>query len=294
MRQAIATMERDEQLDDGAYQAIGKALTWLAEAYLDQPSLADAAAQAGLSPYHFQRLFTRYVGVSPKKFVQHLTLSHAKQSLAEAASVLDAAYDAGLSGPSRLHDLFITHEAMTPGEWKLAAADKELRYGWHLSPFGDCLIIATERGVCGLGFALDAGRAATLANLAHDFGRARLIEDPAATAPYAAAVFGGERGPVHLILHGTALQLKVWEALLRIPQGAVVSYGQLAASVGRPTAARAVASAVARNSISLLIPCHRVIRATGALTHYRWQPERKRALLAWEAAHDDAAAGVAA
>lgn len=294
MQHAIEMTEPEAMIDDGAYRAIGTALTWLVERYQEQPTLAEAAAVAGLSPYHFQRLFGRYVGVSPKKFVQHLTLAHAKQCLAEAQSVLDAAYDAGLSGPSRLHDLFITHEAMTPGQWKAAAAELTLRYGWHPSPFGDCLIMMTERGVCGLAFALDGGRAATLTNLARDFGRAALVEDAAATAPYAARVFGEAAGPVHLVLHGTPLQVKVWEALLRIPSGTMVSYSQLAGSIGRPSAARAVAGAVARNSISLLIPCHRVIRSSGALTHYRWQPERKRALLAWEAARNDVPVGVAA
>ncbi len=266
------------------------AIAWLAENYREQPSLAAAAATVGLSPHHFQRQFVRHVGVSPKKYLQYLTLAHVKERLAEADSVLDAAYDAGLSGPSRLHDLFVTHEAMTPGEWKARAADMELRYGWHDSPFGECLIVATERGICGLAFR-DGDRADNLANLATGFDRARLLEDSTATRPYAEQIFGPAKGQIHLVLRGTPFQLKVWDALLRIPQGAVVGYRDLAERVCTANATRAVASAVARNQISWLIPCHRVVRSNGAISLYRWHPDRKRAMLAWEAARlEDAAA----
>ncbi|MFQ5971629.1 MAG: methylated-DNA--[protein]-cysteine S-methyltransferase [Alphaproteobacteria bacterium] len=272
--------------DDEA--TVSRAIAWLTRNYATQPSLAEAAAKAGMSPFHFQRVFSRHVGVSPKKFVQYLTLRHAKARLAEAASVLDAAYDSGLSGPGRLHDLFVTHESLTPGEWKTQAAGMVLRYGWHSSPFGGCLLIASDRGICGLGFADRGERAAAFADLAHGYGAATLVEDRAVTARLAAQAFDRDPAELHLVLRGTPFQLKVWEALLRIPFGTVVSYGDLAARLGRPDAQRAVAGAVARNPVSWLIPCHRVLRATGAITGYRWGPERKRAILAWEAARLEA------
>lgn len=268
---------------------IARAIEYLATHFEDQPSLDAVAHEIGLSSYHFQRLFTRMVGVSPKKFVQHLTLNRAKESLAGSASVLDAAYDAGLSGPGRLHDLFVAHEAMTPGEWKARGAGLDLIYGWHPSPFGDCLIAATPRGVCGLAFALEDGREATIADLFTSIGEANSREDPAATRPYAERAFDGG-GEVPVVLRGTPFQLKVWEALLRIPSGAVMSYDGLARAIGRPGAARAVAGAVARNPVSWLVPCHRVLRGTGAITGYRWGPVKKRAMLALEAAGADSAA----
>lgn len=263
------------------YAVIAQVLGWLGEHWQDQPSLDEVARVAGYAPHHFQRLFTRFVGVSPKKFVQYLTLEHAKTNLRRSASVLDAAFAAGLSGPGRLHDLFVSHEGLTPGEWKAQAAGLELRYGWHDSPFGECLIVAAPRGVCGLAFR-DGSRAGTLADLARNFAGAGLIEDAGATAGHAAHAFGG--GELHLVLRGTPFQLKVWEALLRIPPGATVSYADLAARLGRPGAARAVAGAVAFNPVSWVIPCHRVLRGDGTVSGYRWSPARKRVLLAWEAA----------
>ena len=281
---ATDTHAADE--DDYGFALVGRLLTWLAENYRNQPSLEDIAREAGLSPFHLQRLFTRYVGVSPKKYVQYLTLDHAKQALAESSSVLDAAFDAGLSGPGRLHDLFVSHEAMTPGEWKAGGAGLDVRYGWHDSPFGDCLIAATDRGVCGLAFDGAGDRVETLADLATSFGAADLVEDDAATRAHAQAAFGG--GDLHLVLRGTPFQLKVWEALLRIPPGAVVTYSDLARRIGRPEAARAVAGAVGRNPVSWVVPCHRVIRDGGFISGYRWEPRTKRAILAWEAAQDEA------
>jgi AraC family transcriptional regulator of adaptative response/methylated-DNA-[protein]-cysteine methyltransferase len=256
-------------------------LGWLGEHWQEQPSLEAVARVAGLGPHHFQRVFTQHVGVSPKKYLQFLTLGHAKRSLDDSASVLDAAFDAGLSGPGRLHDLFVSHEGLTPGEWKAQGAGLDLRCGWHDSPFGECLIVVAPRGVCGLAFR-DGTRAATLADLARNFAGAALVEDPTTTAAYAARAFAG--GDIHLVLRGTPFQLKVWEALLRIPPGATVSYAGLAGRLGRPGAARAVAGAVAFNPVSWLIPCHRVLRGDGSITGYRWSPARKRVLLAWEAA----------
>lgn len=277
------------EAEGSGYATIARALAWLGRNWQEQPSLEEIAAAVGLGPHHFQRLFTRYVGVSPKKYVQYLTLRYAKARLAESVSVLDAAFDAGLSGPGRLHDLFVSHEALTPGEWKTQAAELDLAWGWHDSPFGDCLIVASPRGVCGLAFGDRENHDAVLADLASNFGEARLASDKSVTLPFAEQAFGGG-GPIHLLLRATPFQLKVWEALLRIPAGALTSYSDLARRIGRPEASRAVAGAVGQNPVSWLIPCHRVLRSDGSITGYRWQPERKRLILAWEAAR----AGVAA
>jgi len=276
-------------MDQVTYTRMERAIVWLAGHYREQPDLETAAAVAGLSPHHFQRLFTRWAGVSPKKFAGYLTLAHAKRRLAAAESVLEAAYDAGLSGPGRLHDLFVTHEAMTPGEWKARGADLTLRYGWRPSPFGTCLLVATERGLCGLGFELPEGREATEDDLLGRWGAARLVADDAVAAEYAARAFGRADAQLHLVLKGTEFQLRVWEALLRVPCGTVTSYSGFAASLGRPEAARAVAGAVAANPVAWLIPCHRVIRDAGGITGYRWGADRKRAILGWEAAVADQA-----
>jgi len=276
-------------MDQATYARMERAIVWLADHYQEQPNLETIAAESGLSPHHFQRLFSRWVGVSPKKFAGYLTLDHAKQCLAAADSILDAAYDSGLSGPGRLHDLFVTYESLTPGEWKRQGAGLTLRYGWQPSPFGDCLLVATERGLCGLGFELPEGRAATEDDLLGRWGAARLIVDDAVAADYAARAFGGSGAPLHLVLKGTEFQTRVWEALLRIAPGSVASYQGLAAALDRPAAARAVAGAVAENPVSWLIPCHRVIRGTGAITGYRWGPARKRAMLGWEAAVSEGA-----
>ena len=268
--------------DDYGFALAGRLLTWLSEHYREQPSLETIAAEAGLSAFHLQRLFTRYVGVSPKKYVQYLTLEHAKRALADSRSVLDVAFETGLSGAGRLHDLFVSHESLTPGDWKRRGEGLELRYGWHDSPFGECLIVVGARGVCGLAFNGIGDRAATLADLRGSLDAADMVEDVDATCPHAAAAFG--EGEVHLMLRGTPFQLKVWEALLRIPEGAVLTYSDLAQRIGAPGSARAVAGAVARNPVSWLIPCHRVIRNGGTISGYRWHPDKKRLILAWEAA----------
>lgn len=282
MPQMIETDTAHAPDADYGYGVVARVLEWLSDHYREQPSLDEIAAATGMSTYHLQRLFTRYVGVSPKKFTQYLTLEHAKRALDDSRSVLDAAFETGLSSPGRLHDLFVTHEAVTPGEWKRRGAGLRLSYGWHESPFGDCVIVASERGVCGLAFDGIGDRAATLADLRGSLDEATLKEDPSATRSHADAAFGG--GNLHLVLRGTPFQLKVWEGLLRIPQGAVLTYADLAARVGAPGSARAVAGAVARNPVSWVIPCHRVIRSSGVVTGYRWQPEKKRLILAWEAA----------
>ncbi|WP_207485031.1 methylated-DNA--[protein]-cysteine S-methyltransferase [Arenibaculum pallidiluteum] len=269
-----------------SYRAIGRALRYLVEHAEDQPSLDDAASAAGLSPFHFQRLFTRWAGVSPKRFGQFVTLGRAKTMLDEQASLLDTALEVGLSGPGRLHDLFVTWEAMTPGDYKAAGAGLTIRWGVQDSPFGPALIGLTERGLCWLAFLGEAGTGRALAEMAGQYPAARLVEDPGAVAEAAARAFAlqGAPGPLPVLLRGTPFQLKVWEALLRIPPGSCTSYGALAREIGSPQAGRAVGAAVGRNPVSWLIPCHRVILQSGAVHNYRWGAGTKRAMLALEAA----------
>jgi len=270
------------------YRRIEKAIEFLAENYHQQPSLEEIARSVNLSEFHFQRLFRRWAGISPKRLVQFLTLEHAKQMLEESRSVLDAAYDAGLSSPSRLHDLFVTAEAMTPGEFKAKGAGLEISYGFHPSPFGECLLAVTERGICGLGFVGEGGRKQTLEDFKRKWPSAQFQENPEKTVSYIHGIFTAKKRngahPVKLLLMGTNFQIKVWEALLRIPPGSVACYEDLARQVGKPSAARAVGSAVGRNPISFLIPCHRAIRKMGITGNYHWGAARKKAILAWEAA----------
>lgn len=269
------------------YDRIERAIRFMQARFPERPSLAEVSKRAGLTEFHFQRLFRRWAGLSPKRFLQALTVEHAKRTLAESRSVLDAAYASGLSGPGRLHDLFVAIEAVTPGEYKDGGAGVTIRYGVHPSPFGACVVAATERGVCGLAFAPPSRARSAVADVARAWRRATLVEDPRRTAPLARAIFGGPgaaRGPLTLHLRGTNLQVQVWRALLKIPAGSLSTYADLAARIGRPKAARAVASAVASNACSYVIPCHRVIRGSGALGGYRWGLARKAALLAFETA----------
>ncbi len=264
---------------------VERALEWLSRNFERQPSLAEAAGHAGLSEYHFQRLFRRQVGLSPKKYVQFLTLERAKDILAQSRSVLDAAYASGLSGPGRLHDLFVNVEAMTPGEYKHRGRGLTIRYGVHPSPFGQCLIMRTARGVCGLAFTSPARRRETFAELARGFEAATFIEDAGATAGVARTMFGEPNGGGDLTLHlrGTPFRIKVWRALLAIPPGCVTSYGDLAHRIGAPGASRAAGNAIASNPVAWIIPCHRVIRASGVLGQYRWGRGRKLTMLSLEA-----------
>jgi AraC family transcriptional regulator of adaptative response/methylated-DNA-[protein]-cysteine methyltransferase len=270
------------------YQRIEKAIQFLAENYHHQPSLDEVARNVNLSEYHFQRLFRRWAGISPKRFVQFLTLEHAKQVLEDSRSVLDATYDAGLSSPSRLHDLFVNAEAMTPGEFKTKGAGLKINYGFHPSPFGECLLAATERGICGLGFVGEGGRLQALEDFKRRWPAAEFQENSQKTRSYIDRIFSPTKtngsNPVKLLLMGTNFQIRVWEALLRIPPGAVVCYEDLARRLGKPSASRAVGSAVGRNPISFLIPCHRAIRKMGITGDYHWGAARKKAILAWEAA----------
>ena len=280
-------------VDMSDYSRIEKALAYLSAHVDEQPDLDRVAAEIGLSAFHFQRLFTRWVGVSPKKFLQYLSLGRAKECLAQAGSVLDAAYAAGLSGPGRLHDLFVAHEALTPGEYKSRGAGLEIVYGWAKSPFGDALVMASARGLCGLAFAAAdaAARAEALADMKGRWPAARYRADDVAVAKLAAHLFDGKgHGPLRLVLYGSSWQIKVWEALLAIPSGQLVSYDDIASVIGAKRASRAVGTAVGANPISWLVPCHRVIRKSGAISHYHWGRPRKLAMIGWEAAHADLAA----
>jgi AraC family transcriptional regulator, regulatory protein of adaptative response / methylated-DNA-[protein]-cysteine methyltransferase len=269
------------------YARVEQAIRFLEQRFQEQPSLEAVAGALGLSPAHFQRLFRRWAGISPKRFVQYLTAEYAKQLLASSKSVLDVAYEAGLSGPGRLHDLFVGVEAMTPGEWKQQGAGLTIRYGVHPTPFGEALLALTERGICGLAFLSEEDASAALAPLRRRWPSALFREEPAATKTVSETIFGGTGGMVTLLVGGTGFQLKVWEALLRIPPGKAVSYLDVAKRIGSPAAVRAVGQAVGQNSIAYLIPCHRVLREAGQIGGYRWGIARKKALLAWEAAQQE-------
>ncbi len=268
------------------YLRIEQAIEYLKNNAHSQPELSEVASAVGLSEYHFQRVFSRWAGISPKRFLQFLTKEDAKELLAQSENLLDTTYEVGLSSLGRLHDLFVTTEAVTPGEYKSGGAGLTIRYGLHDTPFGKALIGTTERGICHLGFvarregdAIDA--------LVASWPEAKMIEDHRTTAPLVEPIFDvSKRGnrPLRLHVRGTNFQLKVWEALLRIPPGAVTSYEGLAMQAGHPRASRAVGTALGRNPIAVLIPCHRVIRKLGEFGNYRYGAARKKALLAWEAA----------
>lgn len=266
------------------YDAVASAIAYLRRHAQRQPSLAEVAAAAGMSEFHLQRLFSAWAGISPKRFLQYLTKEHALTALRDSAGTLEAALDAGLSGPGRLHDLMVSCEALTPGEIRAGGARVELRFGFAATPLGDALLGWTSRGVCHLVFC-DGDRDAQLALLETRWPAARRMHDDAGAEALAVRVFPSAPRPgrLHLVLKGTNFQIKVWEALLRIPPATLVSYRQLATAIGMPKASRAVGSAVAANSIGYLIPCHRVIRESGDSASYRWGIERKLALRAWEA-----------
>jgi AraC family transcriptional regulator of adaptative response/methylated-DNA-[protein]-cysteine methyltransferase len=270
------------------YDWVSKALEYLGENFREQPDLEELSRHLGVSPFHLQRVFKRWVGISPKRFLQYLTLDHARRMLAESRSVLDTAFESGLSGPGRLHDLFVTLEAVTPGEFKTGGEGLHVRFGLHDSPFGMCLLGTTERGVCWLSFQDGDDPGLRLPEIRERWPGARLEKDQASTRALAGRIFsarsrsGGSRIP--LVVEGTNFQIKVWEALLRIPEGCVVAYGDLARRIGSPGAGRAVGNAVAANPIGYLIPCHRVIRGMGTFGRYGSGRTRKRALLGWEAA----------
>lgn len=272
------------------YLLIEKALHFIEENYLRQPDLKEISASCGMSEFHFQRIFTRWAGISPKRFLQFLTKESAK-NLLKHSSVLDATYRVGLSSPGRLHDLFVNTEAITPGEFKNNGAGLTIRYGFHPTPFGQALIGITARGICHLSFVQDTP-ANALGSLLANWNQAHFHEDPAATASLIDPIFapGANQAPLSLFITGTNFQLKVWEALLTIPSGSVSTYQQIATHLGLPGAARAVGTAISHNPIAYLIPCHRVIRKMGEFGQYRWGSTRKKALLGWETTRELAAA----
>jgi AraC family transcriptional regulator, regulatory protein of adaptative response / methylated-DNA-[protein]-cysteine methyltransferase len=285
----------------GDYDRVRRALEFMTMRWRNQPSLDDIAAHVGLSPSHFHHLFKRFAGITPKAFLQAITLNHAKALLKDSASLLDATYEVGLSGPSRLHDLFVTHEAMSPGEWKAGGEGLTLRYGFSGSPFGEALVVSTDRGLAGLGWVDDkaapgkaadtgkpaGGRDGAMADMVRRWPKARFVEDRAGGEKAVARIFDPKRWsadlPLRVVMLGSDFEVRVWSALLRIPMGRAATYGDVAAHIGKPSAARAVGAAVGRNPISFVVPCHRVLGKSGALTGYHWGLTRKQAILGWEA-----------
>ncbi len=270
------------------YQVIRRALEAI-DAAGPQASLEALAAGVGMSPAHFQRVFSAWVGVSPKRYQQYLALDHARALLSEHFTTLDTADAVGLSGSGRLHDLFLRWEAMSPGDYARRGAGLKIRWGWFDSPFGRMLAMGTGRGLCGLAFAEETGDEATMADMRARWPQAEFVEDPAAIAPWVAAALG-QSGEARLHLIGAPFQIKVWEALLAIPSGQVTTYGEIARAIGNPKAVRAVGTAVGRNPVSWLIPCHRALRKSGGLGGYHWGLPVKRAMLAWEAARAESGA----
>ncbi len=277
-------MNRESLAKD--YERIEKAILFLEKHFREQPDLKKIAQAVHLSEYHFERLFKRWAGISPKRFLQLLTVSYAKQVMDESANLLDVTDKSGLSSAGRLHDLFVNSEAMTPGEFKKRGLHVKIFYGVHPSPFGECLVAVTGRGICHLAFAGPADRKKIVADLRKQWRLADIAEDPSRTRPYVDRIFNSRypKGalPIHLV--GTNFQLKVWQALLTVPRGTIVSYSDIARTIKQPKAVRAIANAVAHNPVAYLIPCHRVLQKSGALGGYRWGIARKKAMLAREAA----------
>lgn len=270
------------------YEVVRNVIEMLTKDYRDQPSLEVIAERLAQSPTQLQKTFTRWAGLSPKAFLQAVTLDHAKRLLRqEEMPLLETSIEVGLSGPSRLHDLFVTHEAMSPGEWKARGGGLTIRYGFHPCPFGTALVMVTDRGLAGLAFCDGGDEVACLDDMTRRWPNAAYIEDSAATVSYAARIFQAEQWscdqPLRVVLIGTDFQVRVWESLLKIPLGKAVTYSDIARDIGQPTAMRAVGAAVGRNPISFVVPCHRALGKSGALTGYHWGLTRKRAMLGWEA-----------
>ena len=283
-----ATLERDITPTGNDYDLVRQVIERISIDYQSQPSLEDISADLGLTPSKLQKTFTRWAGLTPKAFLQAVTLDHARRLLGtEGLPLLNASFELGLSGPGRLHDLFVTHEAMSPGDFKSGGTGLVIRYGFHPSPFGTALVMTTDRGLCGLGFADPGGEAEALEDMAKRWPGAKLEHDQAGTASLATQVFApgswSADRPLRIVLIGTDFQVKVWEALLRIPLGSAKTYSDVACEIGKPSASRAVGAAVGRNPISFVVPCHRALGKSGALTGYHWGLTRKRAMLGWEA-----------
>ena len=272
--------------EDLDFVRIEKAIKFIEKNFRIQPSLQDISKNAGLSEFHFQKLFKQRVGISPKRFIQFLTKEFAKNLLIRSENILNVTYSSGLSGPGRLHDLFVQCDAVTPGEYKNKGKGLKIFYGIHHTPFGECLIANTDRGICGLYFITNENKKRILQVFSKKWVAARLEEKPTETENIVKLIFTpsywNKEKSFHLFLQGTNFQIKVWEALLRIPEGFVVSYEDIATHIGKPKAIRAVGTAIASNPISYIIPCHRVIRKMGIFGNYQGGPARKKALLAWE------------
>ena len=269
------------------YDVVRQALAYITEHWRAQPEVEAIAHAVGATPDELHHLFRRWAGLTPKAFLQALTIDHARALLRDSASVLDAAYEVGLSGPGRLHDLFVTHEAMSPGEWKTGGEGLVVRYGFHASPFGKALVMATERGLAGLAFADPGEEAAALIDMQRRWPRATYVEDTSGTAAIARRIFEPSQWrndqPLRIVMIGTDFEVRVWETLLRIPMGNVSTYSDIACRLGNPKASRAVGTAVGKNPLSFVIPCHRVLGKSGDITGYHWGLTRKRAMLGWEA-----------
>ncbi|GAA3089998.1 bifunctional helix-turn-helix domain-containing protein/methylated-DNA--[protein]-cysteine S-methyltransferase [Rhizobium viscosum] len=286
----IAKLDTDITPDGPDYDIVRQVIELISEEYRDQPSLEAIAARLNQSPTQLQKTFTRWAGLSPKAFLQAVTLDHAKRLLRqEEMPLLETSIEVGLSGPSRLHDLFVTHEAMSPGEWKAKGGGLTIRYGFHTCPFGTALVMVTDRGLAGLAFSDSGDEKACLEDMTCRWPNAEYVEDRQATAPFAERIFQPGRWtsdqPLRVVLIGTDFQVSVWQSLLKIPFGKAVTYSDIAKDIGRPTAMRAVGAAVGANPISFVVPCHRALGKNGALTGYHWGLTRKRAMLGWESAH---------
>ena len=280
-------MNMQPEHDRFQYDLMAAAIRYIEERSGEQPTLDEIAEAIGLSPAHFQRVFSQWVGVSPKRYLQYLTLDHAKHLLAERFTVLDATFETGLSSPGRLHDLFVRWEGMSPGDYARKGAGLTIQWGWYETPFGQALAMGTDRGLCGLAFAAEFGADWAWSDMTARWPEATFVEDAEMLRPWVDAAFGGT-GEVALAPLGAPFQIKVWEALLNVPSGHVTTYSEIAKSIGNPKAVRAVGTAVGRNPISWLIPCHRALRRDGKLGGYHWGLPIKRAMLAFEAARLEA------
>ena len=288
MRTAEKLMPKEHDDARSDYEIVKRAIAYTTENYRAQPEVEAIAHAAGTDPRRLNELFRRWCGLSPNVFLQSVTLDNARKILRDSPNILDASYELGLSGPGRLHDLFVTHESMSPGEWKTGGSGLTVYYGFHPSPFGSALIMATERGLCGLAFADSGGERAALDDMRGRWPNARYTEDSARTVGYAQRIFDSEQWkadtPLRVVLIGTDFEVRVWETLLRIPLGRATTYSDIAKKIERPKASRAVGAAVGKNPISFVVPCHRVVGKSGAFTGYHWGLTRKRAMLGWEAA----------
>ena len=269
------------------YELVRRNLDFLRENWRDQPSMDDLAERNGMSGAHLQRLFMRWAGLSPKAFLQALTIDHARKLLRDSATVLDTAYEVGLSGPGRLHDLFVTYEGMPPGVYKARGKGLLINYGFHDCPFGRVLVMRTDLGLCGLAFADPGQEPAARDDMMKRWPQADYLEDQPATAPYVARIFDPRHWtsgqPLRIVFIGTDFETRVWETLLRIPLGKATTYSDIAAHIGNPAASRAVGTAVGKNPLSFVVPCHRVLGKSGSLCGYHWGLTRKQAILGWEA-----------